>query len=342
MSRSFSIFPVVLSLIVLAACATESEDDLGTEGIAKGGCPLWGCDLNSPVMGPFRFHELHENGLYNTANVRVISLRKGADTYVPDVTGSSLVARNAAGVAVLTGTQLAGAYFELQTPSGIYKMYIDQVSNAVTYWVGPATAMYTYELTYEAPGTTFRQPVCFNPPERISGEGPLWSKRFEAILFTGDRYHATYKTVTASTPTTSGAWFNIGCAGSALAKLHLNRHTSAGSISTYQTTAGERQAMLKMYVSDVCGGGEEFTLQGTPLHWSNIKNWRTLTGLEPTFEAYWNASGAMCLEHHRLESDPAYAAEIEAMCPGKPLCSTLWPSTPNGWPAGAYIKTANP
>lgn len=340
---------------VLAACVEAPEDgderDVGTEAQAKGGCPLWGCGENSPVINTWDFHELNEHGLPNTAGVQLLGLWKGGVEYQPRVTGAALQGFPKSGAGpVLQGAALAGSYFDVQTPDGEhYQIQISKVSNTVGFWVGPATASETYELLYTKPGwSTSARPLCKNPPARLDGEGHLWTNTYEAFLFTGDRYSTRNFTVTTGARETDG-WFNIGCAGSALAKLHLNRHTSAGSTPAYQSTWQQRQAMLKMYVADVCGAGFASTKQGEPLRWENQPGWDTLPGVVASYEAIWGPAGAICLDTHRLEGtqfwiDFDLENQIKASCPGNqlpPPCN-LVPGAAIAWPPGSYLVTANP
>jgi hypothetical protein len=263
MSRCFSILPAVLPLFALSACVEAPEDMLGTEAQAAIACPkLWGCGENSPVMGPFNFHELALDGQPNDADVRLIDLRLGVTSYQPRiVNGSQLVGYDPATNTTISGAQLTGAYFRLWSPEGLFKITIKKVTpqalSFTTFWIGPQTKIETYELTTNKVNSTDPVPLCDNPPERDSGEGPgrLWARPFEAMFFTGDRYDAESKTLIADNPRAAYPWFNIACAGSAIAKLHLTRHTYYGQTAGFTSTMAQRQAMLKMYTSDLCGGG---------------------------------------------------------------------------------------
>lgn len=332
-----------LSTVSLAACLTdEAETELGTEAQEIIGCPKWGCGENTPNMDTWKFHELHEGGAANLEGISIIEMRKGSNVYHPDVVGAQLfaVAQNGS---TLSGAQLINSYLVVDTPSGVFNIHIRNVHNDVTFWVAPGAsgAIETYELTYDDPDlANDERPLCANPPSRYAGQGNFWQRPIEAVLFTGDRYDVDAKTVTAASYAAAGNWFNIGCAGSVQAKLHHNRHTTAGATSVHNATQARRQAMLKMYVSDVCNTGHAFTIAGTPLHWTNPAGWMQLTGMEQSKEAFWGPSGALCLETHRLES--TFGAQIDATCPSTPTCSSLLPTWPNGWLRGAYILSANP
>jgi hypothetical protein len=140
----------------------------------------------------------------------------------------------------------------------------------------------------------------------------------------------------------TGPWFNIACAGSALAKLHLLRHTDAGAVGSYTTTLDERRAMLKMYSADVCGRGESFTRPGEPLLLADNRGWYTFNpATASSWEAIWNAKGARCLDvPRRLAEEPNVLVRIRAACGGvlPPSCGALLPN----WRAYGHVVSANP
>lgn len=72
----------------------------------------------------------------------------------------------------------------------------------------------------------------------------------EAIVFETDRFDAASKTMD---PVGDPRWFNIGCAGHTLAKMHLTRNTIASGAAAHGVSANDRQATLKMLVADYCG-----------------------------------------------------------------------------------------
>lgn len=349
MSRWFSIVSVVPVALALVACVDDPETALGTA--TQLSCPKWGCGENSPLMGPYEEHEYDASGAQvNSEGSRVVALVQGGQAYEPRIVGGSQLIGVQPDGSVISGAGLTNAYFLISTPTGPYKIIIKKVtpraSSQVRFWIGPQTQIETYELMYLFAGrgpATHPEPLCHNPPERDAGEGSptrMWNAPLEAILYSGDRYDADEHTVTASSYPASGPWFNIACAGSALAKLHLTRHTTAGSLSTHPSTAAQRQAMLRMYVSDLCGTGASFTEQGTPLHWTNSKGWSQLTGMEFAPEALWNENGALCLDTHRRGTQ--YMADIVAECPMLDL--NPCPPTPPGGalPLGAYLRSAVP
>jgi hypothetical protein len=187
--------------------------------------------------------------------------------------------------------------------------------------------------------------VCKDPPNYAKDPegGQNWGNVTEAILYTGDRYRTDTLEVTATDPASAGHWFNIGCFGNVMAKLVLNRHTHASQLAAAPTTWAQRQTMLKMYTSDVCGHGRAFTVQGTPIQWF-AANGMSSPGTFPDYEGLWNENGAVCLDTHRLKWTPNDAtAEIAIECElwdkDVPSCANYDVSL-----AGPYIlsKTAVP
>jgi hypothetical protein len=260
------------------------------------------------------FHELHFKGLPNAAGVSMVGARRGDDFYSLEVVGSALVAHPRAPRApVLTGSELVGLELELRDAAG--GRFAIQVSgiDETTYWTGPADTLPTYRLTFTSTTHAVPQPLC------TAGTN-------EAFLFGGDRYDADRKTVTATGPAAAG-WFNIACAGTALAKLHLTRHTEASQV--VKTTAVERQAMFKMFTADVCGDGTAFTVHGEPLMWADANHLTGFAARPASLEAVWTDRGAVCLDTPRR---PELAAAIAARCGPLPRCTTQ----------RGYVISANP
>jgi hypothetical protein len=325
--------PVSLVALALAGCAVEA--DLETASAALSNCPSWGCGSNSPVIDLWGFHELDEGGGVNGAGIKLLGLEKGGRSYTPEVIGTELIGHSddPASYPSITGAELAGSHFVLDTPGGVVPLHIRKESRITSYWVGKPELIATYELDYELNGLL--RPVCNDPPD----EGPVWPMAKEAILFEGDRYDADAKTVIDVDDT---RWFNIACAGSALAKLVLNRQVTVASDD--KPDVASRQALLKLFVSDVCGTGQAFTHEGEPLLWGNAP----LDGKVASYEAVWDQDGALCMNTHRLDGDPDYptiAADIAHACAkagrALPACDDT-PSFPQAWPNGGLLVSANP
>lgn len=169
-----------------------------------------------------------------------------------------------------------------------------------------------------------------------------WGGRIEhaALVFTGERYRDNHEVMDVAPPTT---WFNLACAGTAAAKMHLLRHTNAGALggtSRYTTAPDERNAMLKMFTADYCGTGRTFTVDGQPLgymdsnHWYHYENTPkieadgTVSPPGTLIEALWGQTGvgqtgAVCLDEPRRAAAtmPVARSEVENDClhPAPPL-----------------------
>lgn len=329
-----------LLALSLASCAMEEFSEIETYL----GCPSGTCHLNSPVMGDYKFWEGNLAGITN-AGVTFGEFISSTNRHCkPRVVGDKFQASCPADgplpATVLTGSALQNGYLEASTSTGLFKIkFVVVHSNTFTFWQGPLTPVETYELRYEPPGGGgFETLLCDNPPldaRSPADNGRIWTAPLEAVIFTGDRYDEATRTVTDISPTTTRNWFNIGCAGGVLMKLHLNRHTTAGSVSGYTATQNARQAMFKMFSSDLYGDGMVFTHQGVPLNWQNVPKWSKLKGNEPAFEARWDENGAQCLDTHRLGTEYAEAIKAHGVainrtlkpCDGNPADPTLWPNT---------------
>jgi hypothetical protein len=188
----------------------------------------------------------------------------------------------------------------------------------------------------------FKDTVC-------NGEGiepGIWNAatKVSALVFEGDHYDPETKTVQHGRK----GWFNLACAGTAGAKMHLLRHTEAGSIKMGPnkriTSLGERTAMLRMITADYCGNGSTFTVNGHPLLYGDINKWYPLNPSDPridTFEAAWGPNGPLCITKPRLYCPPtvqsACSIELDRSFTLPPPCPT------NGtFPAGTHVISANP
>jgi hypothetical protein len=257
-------------------------------------------------------------GSPNSAGFAVIAVRKGTIPYTVENAGPALVARpQVAGAPRLEGPSLVDLVFTLRdTTARLYTLRI-AATNTTRFWADPQAPIRTYALTYAALDASTSRPLCTTSLN-------------EAILFAGDRYDSVNRTVIATGAEASG-WINIACAGTALAKLYLTRHTEASQIVA--TTRGERQAMLKMFSADVCGDGTYFTVHGQPLLWADAKGITKFASAPASIEAIWNEKGAVCLDTPRK---PELTSAIAARCP-RPSCGGA--TTPSG---RGYVISANP
>jgi hypothetical protein len=317
-------------------------------------CQEFMCGTNSPEIAEFGFWELNAPsslampGLPNNVGLQLEAFVHGTDYYVPRVHAGRLTAhgmRSDGTVVTLAGPALVDGWLKLRVAGRVFKLVVNQVGS-VESWAQPTTrrppvVLETYQLDWaEMTNGGWREGgnVCSHPPDRESGEaltmtGPYM---FHTLLFEGDRINAGKKTIDAI----DASWFNLGCAGHALAKLALTGHTEAAhNAGAFTTTVLERQAMLKLLVADYCGDGTAFTVAGQPLNWRDDGNTMKLKALTATppqplwLEARWTDQGAACLDKPRVDAHwtqlgddvfgPNVYAQVQAHCPMKmpPHCA---------------------
>ncbi len=165
-------------------------------------------------------------------------------------------------------------------------------------------------------------PECYGRPEAECFDAFLCTHKFPepalndlkgqehtALVFTGDHYGAKH-TVSKQAKGT----FNLACIGTASAKMHLLRHTTAGTPPGGKTTTSleQRTAMLRAMTADYCGNGRPWTQDGTPLWWTDQGQTFPLS-IQPGFpaktpnlffnqhiEAVWGGNGKLlCLNNPR-------------------------------------------
>ena len=290
-------------LVVMALVFTTVIATLPTPGLAR------------QTTTSRSFHELNLHGLPNATGFTVVGTRHGSKPHDLEVSGSMVTAHPRTGSGPrLSGAALVGLAIDLRDTAGERFALRFAAAGTTKYWAGSSALVPTYSLTYTTSVQQVPQPLC------TTGVN-------EAILFAGDRYDAARKTVTAIGAATRG-WVNVACAGTALAKLFLVRHTDASQ--EVPTTRAERQAMLKMFTADVCGDGTSFTVHGQPLFWSDAKGITRFPDAARSLEAVWNQNGVVCMESPRR---PELAQAIMARCGPLPRC------TPH---SHGHVVSANP
>jgi ADYC domain len=344
---------VAAGAMFLAAClAPDGQcDEENCESIASGviqPCESFGCGGNAGIRGTL-FHELRA-ALPNEEGIVIVGARSGAGAAhrVPvgtpmdlDVQAYSLVGL-VAGQPAVEGVELGGSMIHLRLASGTSVIVHIKSIGVTEFWTGDAAGpeqatVYGFnwqvgvnlpELSTNADGWL---PLCARSPyepiprpeEPTIGSDFLTSSNL-AVVFGGDRYDADG--ITVEVPGEAG-WFNISCVGTALAKMHLLRHTSAGSGTTGSPSVEQRQAMLKLLSADYCGDGHAYARNGTPLFFQDQDG-----RFDPTPwwgdrvagpEAIWTSAGALCLDDPRrwdpTQSHADLRAEIVAACESSPV-----------------------
>jgi hypothetical protein len=273
-------------------------------------CPDWGCGTNGAWLGQkVVFHELDGSGLKaNRAGLKVESFRDGNGNPMTIAVDRDNLRGIRPGGAAVEGASLIGATIELRTvapPTGTvvlperrYKLTI-KAFETTDYWVDPDRPVPVYGFSFVPIGASDKpQDLCRSPAEGGSRWEPI---KGMALIFSGDRYHEKAKTVTE----TGGGdpWFNIACAGTTVAKMHLLRHTWASNTDgAHATLPAQRQALLKLLVADYCGGGKPFTVDGHALAYSYDQAWEPSVDWSSiaTIDAVWDEQRAVCLNVPRL------------------------------------------
>ena len=281
------------------------------------------------------------------------------------VTGDRLGARDANGATLYRGQALLGLTVTIGMCDGReFELRLNDVlisdaspspvpapslapSPFASFWVSPYMPVESYDFivkkthkrsgTWGCPGTpivvddsldrapdgpnTFLEHLCKG---RFTTSDDLWIGHEHALAFEGDYFDPSK---TDRTPTGPG-WFNLACEGTASAKMHLLRHTAAGSVSTLPPTSyDQRTTMLKAITADYCGDGgltssgvNAWTADGTPLVWLDETGWfpdpdrrakalNNVASGDWSVEAIWGPHGALCL------NDPRRKPAATATCP---------------------------
>jgi hypothetical protein len=310
-----------LAAAVLAVgCATADEPHTGAAAQYFATCDGWLCGTNSPQIAELGFWELNAPpvlgtpGLGNNKGIQLHAFLQGSTTYLPRVHQGRLTATS--GGTTLSGPALVGGSLVLFAGLRVFKISIHAVGSVAS-WAqppggGPTVMLESYQLDWSElvkGNWGDERSLCPHPPTRESGDGLTMTGpyAFHTLLFEGDRIDPEHKLDTA----VDNSWFNLGCAGSALAKMALTGHTEAAhNANTFHTTLSERQTMLKLLAADYCGTGLPFTVPGQPLNWQDDHGTMKLTALlamppQPLArEARWNEKGAACLDKPRIDAHP--------------------------------------
>ena len=223
---------LVILLTVPACLTSEAIDDLDTSTmISEARCDPWGCGTNSATVGDgIIFDELDWSGMSaNSGGVKIVGAKAADGREV-----KLRVRRHELYAVALDGSreyhhgQLENLIVQMSHPSTKFELQITGIKeNDLRFWRGLPEVVPAYEIHARLPGEIgFKDPICKNS---ILAEDPRWaSVPHSALVFQWDHYDPVRKTVTETAPDTT--WFNLACAGTAPAKLHLQRHTRAGSL----------------------------------------------------------------------------------------------------------------
>ena len=357
-----SSFRVASIVLVLGGCAVDDSIDDSTTSVEQhipGGalwCEDWGCGTNSPEIDHLGVHDIHGvvSGLPNANGFKVTKIMNAGLSYkyIYSVK-SSLVVTGTPGT--LTNTGVSGTTVTIANSSKAYEIRIGK-RILVPMWAhitgGETTPTYLIEWAEVASGGGGDQKrewknICKKPP--VDGSPDLLGMNsFQSVVFENDWIDAGKKTVTLRP---EKFWWNIGCAGHALAKLHLTGYTSgAQAMHGFHTDEKLRQTTLNMITANYCGTGFAFTVAGQKLGWMDKPNWNDYAvGFAGKREAEWTPKGASCINTPRIKANPTPLGtatfltiedSIKEECGGyrPPLCSDEDPYTLNA----AHIISSNP
>lgn len=331
----------IVAVISVGACVdpglettTEAVDTRGDPGLGATTQAIvdpceqeWRCGANSPVINvEGTVGEFHDLELFGQDNAQALSIETDGDraqihvnrrSYNLEIHDGRIVARRE-GVTPVTGGGLLGATIVIEShhvPSNVLRIADVRVM-AFPFPAGTTEQVEVYVLEeLDRERGTFVN-LCANPPYyllKLSVEERfpelLGMEPNEALVFAGDRIDATAKTMSMDA---EPDWFNIGCAGHTLAKLHLTRNTiAAGPPGTAHALQAKRQATFKLLVADYCGTGRSFTVAGVPLQWKGEAGDARdsyFSGID-NLEARWTAEGASCIGEPRLQRSQLPLAE---------------------------------
>lgn len=304
-------------LVVSGSCVETTTEPIARAPRGGAGDPCsqeWRCGANSPVIDTDKgFHDLNLDGLPNDAGMRLHSPalmwnEQGFDLAIEDgrivgrTEGRTALARDA-----LRGAEI---WIDTDTASPAYKISIEQVHTIpFPFPYGSTDELEVYVFGWRAASDpTSVGNLCRNPPRHLSGGSHdtrayaelLGMDPDDALVFAGDRIYDATKTMSKDP---DPGWFNIGCAGHTVAKLHLTRNTLASETASVPAAShAKRQATLKLLVADYCGTGRSFTVPGQPLEWKGQPgDARDSYFTTPaTLEARWNRNGATCVSVPRM------------------------------------------
>lgn len=293
---SFVLSSAVLLIVIHPGCA---GDDLGAIGDH---CPDNECGVNSAETTRLPISELHLRAGENTGDISRVNAQvvdffapDGATDYVLSVVDGQFVASR--GDDTLVGEALIGARIHIanHNDDSATQIRFERYESTVT-WTDEATLIDRYAFSFYAPGEGALHPICLAANDDIESDG-AWS-----VVVSGERYDRASNQVLETGADATG-WFSIACSGSALYKMkHMGYEAAPADPETRATTPLQRQATLKMLTADYCGNPvEEFTRDGTRLHWQNRDGWsHNNPASGGVLEAYWGPDGALCLDTPRL------------------------------------------
>jgi len=353
----------LITALALSGCVAEEPDLAVSEAFAFNqdlpapgdpqSCHDFGCGKNTASVGPTKIHELHHarklSGPYSEPNAEGVSIQAARDKFGTPillvVVGAKLYGKQLKWpYKVLHGNGLEDAVIELHDKSlGLSSEVIVQAVDEIETWVEPIEEIETYYFKYRMKGEATYRDLC----KAVDFVGEEWQLAADrggnlhvAVVFTGDRYNRLTKKVTATGKDTEG-WFNIGCAGTALPKMVLNRLADATSDAEHQSSPIERTTALRALTATYCPqSGLSYTIDGEPLGYTNAPDWMDLDVTDlASIEAVWKDGEVVCLTEPRREAEGDDVLDkVEDDCGLPQPCSEV----PLQWWTVGYFLTGNP
>lgn len=290
-----------------------------TQALAPG-CGDFECGTsNSPEIDNHGVHEFDSTFVQASDGFRLVSYSKNGISYTPVIVGATLTGQDGSGNVQLhdggqNANSLVDSRFLVENASrhSEYLIEIREVGSAPYFAKPGGVAMTTPTYLVRWVASTNGQPklgaswknICRSPPGDTTTTAGM--DRLHVVLFEGDRIDATKKVV----DTVDKNWFNIGCAGHALSKQHLDGHTEGAMNASpdFTTTLEQRTAHLKMLAADYCATGVPLTVSGQRLNYADDAGWMAYGTAGALLEARWKAEGASCLNLPRVKANSSAAA----------------------------------
>jgi hypothetical protein len=379
---------LVLAAGALAGCISAPEAEPATSSTSANVCESL-CGDNGALIDGVPFYGAYLQGagpqLYGTQPHVVRFARSFNEMtmghYAPlDVDGGRLRTR-AAGNWLYGPTNLTNGVMEIAVGSEKYFVRIAKVNSGIVagmdlgeplWTIVDTRRVETYQLQWaasDAPVNANGEPAFEDVCPHVELDHELWQNQIDASVFEGEKYNLKTSNISFTPTNDHIAWFNVACAGSLPSKMYLTMRTTASSLPpTYTTTIGnDRQAMVRAWGAQYCGGGISFTVTGHKLliqdhlPLQGEKGWlprvppigfsdTDLKNKKVTIEAVWDANGAVCLDTPRLAvedpnvpPDPKIEQKILEKCGKRPDRCSDQPWFPDHWTEhGAFLTaTAN-
>lgn len=283
---------LLLAPLLILGCAEPVDLTQADQGLLCS--DIW-CGMNSSKLGNIYTHEFRTDGRPNDEGFYISKVMHLGQPYEISVENAEFVLRNS--TTTLTGQAVVGAQITVKHESGERYTIKIAASSLTPYWIETTAEIRQYLLSYSINDTFEWQNVCSNPPTDKMEYRNM--NKAAALVFEGDRVDGKGKTVGEPDP----IYFNIGCAGHALAKMALTGHSYPGVKGETLTTPPQRQTFLKMITSDYCGKGTAYTVPGTPLDWIGDQKWMAYFYSHGGIESRWTDKGASCVSRFRLEAN---------------------------------------